>query len=96
MCRSCGVCQLLPTGTAGRGAMPSTCRLACLDLASIRSVVVPLALIGATADEAFVAHDLLSRTTFTWRGSHNYVRLDPGLRQAHVFALTRAGSPYVM
>ncbi|MFN7918197.1 MAG: alpha-1,4-glucan--maltose-1-phosphate maltosyltransferase [Vicinamibacterales bacterium] len=56
-------------------------------------VEVPLALIAAGDQDAFTAHDLLTGTTFTWRGARNYVRLDPGLRQAHVMQLTahRAG-----
>lgn len=56
-------------------------------------VEVPLSLIDLSDGDAFTAHDLLSGTTFTWRSSRNYVRLDPGLRQAHVMALSRRVSP---
>ena len=54
-------------------------------------VEVPLSLVDLTEDDTNTAHDLLSDTPFTWRGSRNYVRLDPGLRQAHVMVLKRAG-----
>jgi starch synthase (maltosyl-transferring) len=33
---------------------------------------------------SFTAHDLLSRDRFQWRIGPNYVRLEPGARQAHV------------
>jgi starch synthase (maltosyl-transferring) len=35
------------------------------------------------------AHDLLTDTTYVWSGEWNYVRLDPGVRQAHILELTR-------
>jgi starch synthase (maltosyl-transferring) len=34
---------------------------------------------------SFTAHDLLSGERFAWRIGPNYVRLEPGVRQAHVF-----------
>jgi starch synthase (maltosyl-transferring) len=33
---------------------------------------------------SFTAHDLLSDDRFAWRIGPNYVRLEPGVRQAHV------------
>jgi starch synthase (maltosyl-transferring) len=33
---------------------------------------------------SFTAHDLLTGDRFLWRIGHNYVRLEPGVRQAHV------------
>jgi starch synthase (maltosyl-transferring) len=33
---------------------------------------------------SFTAHDLLSDERFQWRIGHNYIRLVPGERQAHV------------
>jgi len=33
---------------------------------------------------SFTAHDLLSDQRFAWRIGRNYVRLEPGVRQAHV------------
>jgi starch synthase (maltosyl-transferring) len=37
--------------------------------------------------EAFVVRDLLDGATYTWHRGWNYVRLDPGVRQAHVLDL---------
>ena len=51
-------------------------------------VEVPVALFGLAADEAYTARDLLTDTPFTWVGGRNYVRLDPGVRQAHVISLS--------
>jgi starch synthase (maltosyl-transferring) len=33
---------------------------------------------------SFTAHDLLSDERYQWRIGPNYVRLEPGVRQAHV------------
>jgi starch synthase (maltosyl-transferring) len=53
-------------------------------------VQVPLAEMGLTDTDAYVVHDLLTGTRYTWRGSRNYVRLDPINGQAgHVFAIER-------
>jgi starch synthase (maltosyl-transferring) len=38
-------------------------------------------------DDTFPVHDLLDDTPYTWHGGWNYVRLDPGVRQAHILAL---------
>jgi starch synthase (maltosyl-transferring) len=37
--------------------------------------------------EQFPVTDLLDDTTYTWHRPRNYVRLDPGIRQGHVFRL---------
>jgi starch synthase (maltosyl-transferring) len=50
-------------------------------------VDVPLELVGIPDDASYVAHDLITDTPFAWTGARNYVRLDPGIRQAHVFEL---------
>jgi starch synthase (maltosyl-transferring) len=43
---------------------------------------------GQTAGAAGCrAHDLLTDTTYVWGGEWNYVRLDPGVRQAHILML---------
>jgi starch synthase (maltosyl-transferring) len=55
-------------------------------------VEVPPELIGAGGTEPFIARDLLSDTPFAWTGARNYVRLDPGIRQAHVLRLEPAPS----
>ena len=36
-------------------------------------------------------HDVLTGDTFHWSGSHNYVRLEPGLAAGHIFTVTRGG-----
>ena len=33
---------------------------------------------------SFTVHDMLNDERFHWRTGPNYVRLDPGVRQAHV------------
>jgi len=43
-------------------------------------------------DHACLARDLLTDTAYVWRGEWNYVRLDPGVRQAHILELTRIKS----
>ncbi|HEY7169607.1 MAG TPA: alpha-1,4-glucan--maltose-1-phosphate maltosyltransferase [Vicinamibacterales bacterium] len=40
-------------------------------------------------DGRCIARDLLTDTPYAWRGDWNYVRLDPGVRQAHILVLTR-------
>ncbi len=52
-------------------------------------VHVPSELMAVADDERWTAFDLLTGTPYTWRGAWNYVRLDPGIRQAHILALTR-------
>jgi starch synthase (maltosyl-transferring) len=44
---------------------------------------------GIAADEVYEVTDLLTGTRYTWRGSRNYVRLDPNERVAHLFRITR-------
>ncbi len=41
----------------------------------------------AAADGTYVLRDLLDDILYTWRGEWNYVRLDPGVRQGHIFLL---------
>jgi starch synthase (maltosyl-transferring) len=43
-------------------------------------------------DARWLARDLLTDTVYLWRGEWNYVRLDPGTRQAHILELTRSTS----
>jgi starch synthase (maltosyl-transferring) len=52
-------------------------------------VELDLQKLGLTADQAFQVHDLLSEQRYLWRGTHNYVRLDPARSPAHVFVLRR-------
>lgn len=50
---------------------------------------VPIAALGIDPNEAYEVTDLLTGTRYTWRGSRNYVRLDPRERVAHLFRVTR-------
>ena len=50
---------------------------------------VPIAAMGIDADEPYEVNDLLTGARYTWRGSRNYVKLDPSERVAHLFRVTR-------
>lgn len=50
-------------------------------------VRVPLERLGLRDDQPFEVRDLLTDARYTWQGAWNYVRLDPGLRQAHIMEL---------
>ena len=53
-------------------------------------VHVPLDLFGITEQEPYTVEDLLTGARYTWRGSRNYVRLDPHAQQAgHILRLER-------
>ena len=52
-------------------------------------VDVPIASMGIAENEAYEVNDLLTGIRYTWRGSRNYVRLDPTERVAHLFRITR-------
>ena len=52
-------------------------------------VDVPLAAMGIEANEPYEVNDLLTGARYTWRGSRNYVKLDPSERVAHLFRVTR-------
>jgi starch synthase (maltosyl-transferring) len=60
-------------------------------------VQVPLVALGLPANETYEVEDLLDGERYTWRGEWHYVRLEPGIRPAHILKLTsdprRAGSP---
>lgn len=45
--------------------------------------------LGLDPDEPFVAHDLLSDARYAWRGSVNFVKLDPADVPCHIFSLTQ-------
>jgi starch synthase (maltosyl-transferring) len=44
--------------------------------------------IGVSANESFIAEDLLSGTQYVWR-DRNYVALQPGIQPAHIFRVSR-------
>jgi starch synthase (maltosyl-transferring) len=54
-------------------------------------VQLPLVQWGLTAESTIEVQDLLSDERYFWRGEWNYVRLDPGLRVAHVLAVKMPG-----
>jgi starch synthase (maltosyl-transferring) len=45
---------------------------------------VPVHEWGIGSDHAYVVHDLLTDERYTWRGSANWVRLDPHVQPAHI------------
>jgi starch synthase (maltosyl-transferring) len=47
-------------------------------------VHVPVDALGIGPNRPFVVHDLLTGARYTWRGSRNYVRLDPSVQPGHV------------
>ncbi len=52
-------------------------------------VHTPLAMFGLGPDDSYVVEDLLTGARYTWRGSRNYIRLDPGVEPGHVFRVVR-------
>ncbi|HSD11273.1 MAG TPA: alpha-1,4-glucan--maltose-1-phosphate maltosyltransferase, partial [Candidatus Binatia bacterium] len=53
-------------------------------------VHVPLGDLGIALDETYLVDDLLTTTRYSWRGSRNYVRLDPTVGQVgHVLRVER-------
>jgi starch synthase (maltosyl-transferring) len=56
-------------------------------------VYVPLSDMGIGENEPYIVHDLLTGLQYTWRGSRNYVRLDPAVEPAHVFVVERLTTP---
>jgi starch synthase (maltosyl-transferring) len=50
-------------------------------------VEVPLEVLGIAADEAYLVEDLVTGARYEWRGSRNYVRLDPAGQPGHLFRL---------
>ena len=52
-------------------------------------VYVPIESFGQMESDVYQVEDLLSGATYTWRGSRNYVELDPDIQPAHVFLVRR-------
>jgi starch synthase (maltosyl-transferring) len=52
-------------------------------------VHVPLEDLGAMDADTYQVHDLLSDARYIWRGSANYVELNPEVQPAHVFRVRR-------
>ncbi len=51
---------------------------------------VPVEEFGAMNSDEYEVHDLLTDERYTWRGTRNYVELDPQTRPAHIFRVRRA------
>jgi starch synthase (maltosyl-transferring) len=62
-----------------------------LDPESVQSgwTALDLRELGVLPDEAFEVHDLWTDARFRWRGSGNFVRLDPAVAPAHLLHLVR-------
>ena len=56
-------------------------------------VELPLLEVGATPDVTFRVEDLLSDTSFMWRGEWNYVELSPLALPAHILRIHRPAGP---
>jgi starch synthase (maltosyl-transferring) len=52
-------------------------------------VHVPVEQFGQMESNEYRVQDLLSGTTYTWRGQRNYVELDPPVQPAHIFLVRR-------
>lgn len=52
-------------------------------------VHVPIEQMGIAPDQPYALHDLVTGARFNWRGSRNYVRLDPRDQIAHVLRVER-------
>jgi starch synthase (maltosyl-transferring) len=50
---------------------------------------VPVSEFGAMDSDEYQVHDLLTDARYTWRGSRNYVELDPLTQPAHIFRVRR-------
>ncbi len=53
-------------------------------------VHLPAAELGIADDEPYEVHDLLSGARYSWRGRHNWVRLDPQVWPAHILRVNPA------
>jgi len=52
-------------------------------------VHVPLELLGIAPDQPYMVHDLLTGARYHWRGSRNFVLLDPAQQAGHVLRIER-------
>ena len=53
-------------------------------------VAAPRKAFDGDPNASYVAHDLLDDSRYEWRGEWNYVKLEPGVRQGHIFELEGA------
>ncbi|GAB4268270.1 MAG: alpha-1,4-glucan--maltose-1-phosphate maltosyltransferase [Candidatus Rifleibacteriota bacterium] len=52
-------------------------------------VYVPIEKFGIGEDQEYQVHDLLSDRRYLWRGSRNYVELNPKVEPAHIFLVRK-------
>ena len=52
-------------------------------------VDVPIEQFGQMESDDYRVEDLLTGTSYTWRGRRNYVELDPNIQPAHIFLVRR-------
>jgi starch synthase (maltosyl-transferring) len=53
------------------------------------NVDVPIHHFGIAETDSYIVRDLLAGTEYTWKGSRNYVRLDPTDKVGHLFEIVR-------
>ncbi len=53
-------------------------------------VTLPLWKFGIEEWQTYQMHDFLTGTTYFWKGTSNYVRLDPQTNPSHIFAVRKA------
>ncbi len=52
-------------------------------------IKVPIDIYGISADQPYLAHDLLSDDKYIWQGEKNYVELNPQVIPAHIFKIRK-------
>ncbi len=52
-------------------------------------IKIPLAELGISADQSFLAHDLLGGGQYIWQGEFNYVELNPYVLPAHIIKIKK-------
>lgn len=52
-------------------------------------IKVPIDIYGISADQPYLAHDLLSDDKYIWQGEKNYVELNPRIIPAHIFKIRK-------
>lgn len=83
--------KMAPAELARTGKASHLLVIATVNPKEVRETVVhvPLADFGLNEDETYTVHDLLTGTSYRWRGSHNYVRFDPEDRVGHLFRIEK-------
>jgi starch synthase (maltosyl-transferring) len=53
------------------------------------NILIPYERFGIGEHENYTVTDLLSGFTFIWKGSNNYVKLNPHVEPAHIFKISK-------